>query len=227
MITNAAGWFRQWVPEGARRHLADLRGRGPYAGYPDQYRCIFIHIPKAAGTSVAQSLFGVASRHVDYREYERANPRKFARYFKFTFVRNPWDRLLSAYSFLSRGGMNEVDRRWAEANRAKLQDFSGFVEALAADEGLRGWVHLRPQHYFICDAETNIKMDFVGRVERMEQDFARVAERLGLNASLPRVNASNHPGRLQAYTARTRDLVGDLYREDIRLFGYRFPAADD
>ena len=42
-----------------RMRLADLRGRGVYAGYPNRHRCIFIHIPKNGGTSIAHSLFGL------------------------------------------------------------------------------------------------------------------------------------------------------------------------
>lgn len=218
---------RHWVPESLRRRVADYRGRGPYAGYPDRHQCIFIHIPKAAGTSVAQSLFGAVSRHVDYREYERANPHKFARYFKFTFVRNPWDRLLSAYSFLSRGGMNADDRLWAEGHLAGVKDFPDFVARLAADEGLRSWVHFRPQHTFICDESLRIRMDFIGRVEHMGRDFAYVADRLGVTASLVRVNSSGRRDYRKAYDRRTQATVADLYRTDIELFGYRFDGAND
>ena len=110
----------------------DLRGRGVYSGYPNQYKCIFIHIPKAAGTAVTQALFGPVSRHVPYFEYEKANPRKFKRYFKFAFVRNPWDRLVSTYFFLKRGGLNEMDRQWAEKNLSVFDNFDSFV---------RGWVN--------------------------------------------------------------------------------------
>ena len=83
-----------------RSRLADLRGRGVYQGWPDEHQVIFIHIPKAAGTSVARALFGAASRHVPYGEYERATPDKFRRYFKFSFVRNPWDRKVSLYHYV-------------------------------------------------------------------------------------------------------------------------------
>ena len=117
--------------ETLRMRIADLRGRGVYRGYPDEHRCVFIHIPKAAGTSLTKTLFAAPSRHLQYTEYERANPKKFKKYFKFTFVRNPYDRLFSAYTFLKKGGLNELDRCWAEQNLASFPDFESFV---------RGWV---------------------------------------------------------------------------------------
>src|ERR1700746_1966012 len=101
------------IPMRWRQRLADLRGRGVYAGYPNRFRCIFIHIPKTAGSSVVEVLFGERSRHIPYFEYEQANPGKFRRYFKFSFVRNPWDRLVFSYFFLRAGWMRETGILWS------------------------------------------------------------------------------------------------------------------
>ena len=54
-----------------RMRIADLRGRGVYSGYPNAHCCVFIHIPKAAGTSLTRTLFDSPSRHLHYTEYER------------------------------------------------------------------------------------------------------------------------------------------------------------
>jgi hypothetical protein len=104
------------VPFWLRYRIMELRGRGVYSDFADEFQCIFIHIPKTAGTSVARTLFGQGSRHVPYFEYEKVNGRKFNRYFKFAFVRNSWDRLVSTYFFLKKGGLNDMDRLWAEEN---------------------------------------------------------------------------------------------------------------
>src|SRR5947208_3465937 len=114
-----------------RMRIADLRGRGVYAGYPNRHRCIFIHIPKTAGSSIALSLFGEQLEHITYRDYQIANPRKFDRYFKFAFVRNPWDRVVSSYFFLRNGTMDEGNRAEAERLLAGYSDFGSFV---------RGWL---------------------------------------------------------------------------------------
>lgn len=214
--------LRPLVPGSLRRRIADWRGRGPYAGYPDRYRCIFIHVPKAAGTSVAQSLFGAASRHVDYHEYERANPAKFRHYFKFTFVRNPWDRLLSAYTFLLNGGMNDMDAAWAAEHLANIDEFRDFVQLLVERPELLQWVHLRPQHSFLCNEHGDIKVDFVGRVENIEVDFATIAARIGVPANLSIRNRSDHVPYADIYDARSREQVARLYRSDIEIFGYSF-----
>lgn len=216
--------LRKALPEAVRRRVADWRGRGPYAGYPNEFHCIFIHVPKAAGTSVAESLFGVKSRHVDYREYERANPHKFRRYFKFAFVRNPWDRLVSAYTFLRRGGMNAQDAAWAEANLVGVVQFRDFVRLLVDRPELLEWVHLREQHRFVCDANLELKMDFIGRFETMQQDFAEISARLGLSASLSNRNRSDHAHYTTVYDPWSRHAVSRIYGADIEVFGYFFES---
>jgi len=165
-----------------RVRLADLRGRGVYAGVPDAHRCIFIHIPKTAGSSIAEALFQAPSRHVPYRDYQRASPRKFRRYFKFAFVRNPWDRLVSTWFFLKTGGMNEPDLAWSKEHLSRFADFDSFVrEGLGRPETL-SWVHFRPQADFVLSSDGTVMVDFVGRYERLVDDFAIVMRRLGVDA---------------------------------------------
>ncbi|WP_448570995.1 sulfotransferase family 2 domain-containing protein [Trichothermofontia sp.] len=95
----------------------------------DDHRCIFFHIPKAAGISVAKSLFGsLGGGHVTaQRVVIIFSQHEFESYFKFTFVRNPWDRLLSAYNYIKAGGLLNVDRKWAVENIVPYKTFESFV----------------------------------------------------------------------------------------------------
>jgi chondroitin 4-sulfotransferase 11 len=211
-----------------RMRLADLRGRGIYAGYPNRHRCIFIHIPKTAGFSIALSLFGEHPwQHATYREYEMANSKKFLRYFKFAFVRNPWDRLVSGY-FYMRSGPNDEDRKgnreWYERHLARYRDFGGFVRGWLTRESI--WTEpFQPQYHFVCDENRHVRMDFVGRVETIEADFRHICERLNISAQLTQVNTSDHRHYTEYYTDDLRERVAALYAEDIEIFGYRFDGA--
>ena len=207
-----------------RSRIADLRGRGVYEGWPNSYKAIFIHIPKTAGTSIAQALFG-GSRHVPYIEYKRANPYKFERYFKFSFVRNPWDRLVSTFFFLKKGGVNEMDRRFAAEQLAKYDSFDKFVNSWLTRENVWSWVHFRPQYHFICDSSLRRQVDFVGRTETIGADFNYVCQRLGVSASLKWSNRSKHMPYNKYYTTELRDRVASVYAEDIALFGYSFDSS--
>jgi hypothetical protein len=205
-----------------RYRLMDFRSHGVYSTFANHHQCIFIHIPKAAGTSIAKTLFGQGSRHVPYFEYERANRRKFNRYFKFTFVRNPWDRLVSTFFFMKHGGINEMDRQWAEENLAQYEDFRTFVHEWVNEENIWSWAHFKPQHYFICDESLNLKMDFVGRFENIDEDFATVAARLNHVGGLAKANKGEHKPFEEYYTPAMRDIVAQVYRSDIDVFGYQF-----
>lgn len=204
-----------------RERIADLRGRGLYAGWPNANRAIFIHIPKTAGSSVARALFG-ESRHVPYFEYERVNPRKFARFFKFAFVRNPWDRLVSTYFFLKRGGVTETDRRFAAENLALYDSFATFVEGWLSEQNVWSWVHFQPQHHFICDADLRVRMDFVGRMENIAADFRAICRQLNVAAELQWANRGDHRPYRHYYTDALRERVAAVYADDIAIFGYRF-----
>jgi chondroitin 4-sulfotransferase 11 len=205
-----------------RCRIADYRGRGVYSDYSDQYKCIFIHIPKAAGTSVALTLFNRGSRHVTWQEYYVANPKKFANYFKFSFVRNPWDRLVSTYFFLKKGGMNESDARWSRNVLNNYPDFNSFVHSWINEENIQTWIHFIPQYEFICDGNGNIMMDFVGRMENMDVDFSYVAKKLACSENLKKVNVGDRKHYSYYYDTETLEIVRKVYSKDVELFGYTF-----
>lgn len=151
--------------------------------------------------------------HVAARTIKRCLPQDlYAAAFKFAFVRNPWDRLVSRYSYLLR----TTDHPRHEFVRG-LNNF----EAYLLWEIRRGKMH---QHTYVTDARGNWLVDFVGYFERLEEDFAKVCKRLGLHAELPRTNISSHRDYRTYYDDRTRDLVAKHFQRDIELFGYTFES---
>lgn len=87
----------------------------------DEMGCIFVHIPKAAGTSVAHGLFGRGVGHKSIYEYRKIFGADFQEYFKFAVVRNPFSRVVSAYESLRRGGEPGVAKRSPLRRRSALQ----------------------------------------------------------------------------------------------------------
>ena len=205
-----------------RERIADLRGRGVYAGWPNENSAIFIHVPKSGGTSIASHFNMGASRHIPCVEFLRANPRKFERFFKFAFVRNPWDRLVSSYAYLRAGGMNDADRAFGAAFVAPYPNFRAFVvEGLERPE-IKGWVHFLPQVNFVCDEIGENRMDITGRFERLAEDFHSIARHLGRSIDLPVTNKSQRGAYRDYYDDQTRAIVAAVYRDDIAAFRYSF-----
>ena len=211
------------------RKLAALRravtGQISLAGF-DRTQSIFVHIPKTAGVSVNYALYGnLGGSHRSIAQYELAfSARDFDRYFKFCFVRNPWDRTYSAYRFLKRGGMDEEDRRWAAGNLSGFADFEEFVTKWLNEENVKTWMHFWPQHTLLRSRlDGRIRIDYVGRFESLTADFMFVAKRLGIDATLPRTNSSGSVASYRdAYGRKTREIVGKVYNDDVQLFDYSF-----
>ncbi len=215
------------------RHPAEFRElrqkvhpspKGDFSLCPfDRYQCLFVHVTKSAGTSVAKSLFGYLPYHytaVQYRVIYGRNT--FNRYFKFAFVRNPWDRLYSAYTYLCKGGWNERDRQWFNQNLSNVPDFNAFVLDWLSPGTIRSHLHFRPQSDFICDRKGYPLIDWIGYFETLPEDFAAVAERLGIESRLDHVNASGGKGYRNIYSTKAADRVHELYQQDIQNLGYSF-----
>ena len=209
-----------------RRDFHKLRTRsGNYSlkGFDDK-SCIFVHIPKSAGISVNTALFGsYGGGHLTVKEYKRIfGPVVYRNYFSFTFVRNPYERLYSAWNFLRNGGFKEDERIWAENNIMKYDLFSDFVLEWLNSESIWKINHFKPQYFFVCDLNNHPEVDFIGRVENIDEDFQYVCNQLGVENSLPRLNCSQFKDSniMTAYTSEAFEKVNRLYDLDFKIFDY-------
>lgn len=215
---------------GRLQHKRTIETEDGYTYKPyDDARSIFVHIPKAAGMSICRSLFGnLAGGHATLADYSVIfSQQEFDSYFKFTFVRNPWDRVLSAYHFLCAGGVTEHDRNWAHNIRC-YANFDDFIRRGLRTPMMRKKLHFRPQSAFLrIPYSEHIPIDFVGYFENIEQDFELVRQRMNLGEDrvLQHVNKTSVDKARDfrdAYTEHTRQIVAEVYAGDIELLGYRF-----
>ena len=134
----------------------------------------------------------------------------FDAYFSFAIVRNPWDWQVSMYHYMLK------EPRHMHHELAKgLGSFEKFVEWYATPGA-------RCQKDFVYSHDGQQLVDFIGRFERLEADFQLICARLGVSASLPKLNVSNTRPYREFYTERTRKLVQQALEPDISLFGYEF-----
>jgi hypothetical protein len=162
-------------------------------------------------------------------------PEQFDACFKFSFVRNPWDRIISEYKF--RKHFWEFD--------FKSYLFKHFPEK----DGTDFYVHIIPQYNFLFDAKGQCLVNFIGRFENLQVDFNKVCRELAIQEIIvPHKNnsLSNRPRilNLKKFTRWTKNLrkqrantfahyteyyddeaiefVRDKYRKDIEVFKYEF-----
>ena len=190
-------------------------------------KCLFVHIPKAAGISIGKAIFGRnTGNHTFVSQYQIAFSKKeFNSMFKFSFVRNPWDRLYSAYTFLSNGGRNENDKKWFDHHLGEYKDFESFVLDWVNNRNIELGIHFIPQYKFLTNpGSTKLKVDFVGRYESIDSDWEFVKSQIELEGILAKVNESI--GRKNdfrdCYSNKMKAVVAEAYYEDTRLFKYKF-----
>ncbi len=203
-------------------------GGDPFVAGFHEHEGIFVHVPKAAGSSVAEAMFRQPVGHRPIRRHLAYHPTLTASYFKFTFVRNPWDRLHSAYHyFATRVGTDwHRDHRWANEFIGPFGSFQEFVFALEDPRfaaRVKRYDHFRDQVDWLVDPRSGrILMDYIGRFESLTDDFSRIRDRLRLSVELPHRRKGGGGDYRSAYDTRTINIVRSLYLRDVRAFGYDF-----
>jgi len=202
-----------------------------------ELKTIFVHIPKTAGSSIEVALNAVEQtnegaideatgkfypvttgeeKHYDARACRKHYGKKaWHNYFKFTVVRNPWQRAHSWW--------------WNNKEISGVVPLS-FHEALItflSPSGPRA-KGLRPQVDWITSDNGKIEMDYICRFENIEHDFREVCRLIHIPLmELPQVLMENrNPASRRHYTedynAELIDLVAEFYSKDIAQFDYRF-----
>ncbi len=209
-----------------------------------EHQCIFVHIPKTGGSSVEHllgvfrdwrnedrdCLFGLIQspdilkkqwvtrflQHLSIHEIaELLSSYCLNQYFSFSWVRNPWDRMVSIYS------NKDPDMLAMAANLGLDLTKLGFSDFVDQTRDLFH-VHLLDQSRFITDKDDRIAVNFVGRFERYTQDMNFVCSKLGIISKIPHMNISTRGNYRDYYNDHTIAEISKRYEIDIDLFGYTF-----
>ena len=187
-----------------------------------------MHIPKTGGASIGQLCISKGIRiighnlrnpnYISLAQYRHSHPDILS----LTIVRNPWDRLISAYHFLSHGGLNDFDNKDADRYVSHYSGFNEFVSSAFDDASILAQIHFRPQHEWISD-ENGVIADYVGRFEALQHHVSAYFALAGLpDDKLQHVNRATHKHYKQYYSKESVDIVREVYSKDIELFGYNY-----
>jgi hypothetical protein len=201
-----------------------------------QHRFIFVAIPKTGTHAVRQAL----REHMGPQDMEQVGlfvnrklpipqlaqighghlslqqvrpyfrPEDFEAFFKFAFVRNPFDRFVSYCAFITR-----------EHGQFERDPHSVMRYFIANPP----WQHIlfQPQHSFVTSADGQLLTDYLGRVEEMQASYDEAAGRIGIpSRPLDKVNASRRRDYREYYDPALIEGVGKLYARDLELFNYQF-----
>lgn len=212
------------------------------------HRTIFVHIPKTAGTSVEsvlgmhgdkadigvrpyfnqeadrEHLYGQDLQHMTAADLKQVlqHDGVFERYFKFTIVRNPWDRLVSVFAWTNQKWAKGQELTDAEFEASVRQLHAMFITARASGQALRVGPHWWPQVHFLVDRDRKLLVDFIARHENLAADWERIRQKIGIQADLPLRMRSHHRPYQSYYNDATRAMVAEIYAEDIAALSYRF-----
>jgi len=196
----------------------------------DSHKLVFVHIQKTGGITVDRllraqipDLRAIAARHGFARQgMDKLDD--WDEHFKFAFVRNPWDRLVSWYSMLQtmRRDANEL-RRYMHDNSSTFEEF---IYNCTDEVEIKKGVHYSfayNQLDYVTDEHGNLLVDFIGRLENFDEDLPKVFGRIGIELeTIPRKNPSDHRHYSTFYTPDTEMIVRERFKRDIEYFGYEF-----
>ena len=201
-----------------------------------KHKFIFIEVHKTGSSTtqaVLQNVLNESNRtkHVPLDYYLNKFPTKFNNYFKFMFVRNPWSRVISLYKREVRRKSYSGD---LESFINKIEFATSFCEVIGEqtlDLPRSKLEKLNQIDYGKINGSDKIHMDFIGRIENLENDLRFIFKKINLDWSeniWGKYKNSNRGSYKKHYTEyynnKTKKIIGEKFAEDIEYFGYKFEA---
>jgi hypothetical protein len=202
-----------------------------------EHKFLFIHVPRTSGSSIelqfGYSDIGPGRKPMPWKHWtlnqwqQHLDAATFDEYFKFTIVRNPWDRMISKYcagNFFGPIGLR--------AGRS-LKYFLDEYHHLSNMDNVGHWNRWRKWEYgeTLVDYFNPEQMDYVGRFETREESLDYISQKInvpldndvqirGCQADFRRENVDHHYTNF--YDDETKSIVAERYAKDIEYFGYEF-----
>ena len=193
------------------------------------HKLVFIHIPKTAVTAITESpevKFESLNGHFTRQETKMSLASKCDEYFKFTVVRNPWDRVVSNYKYSrmiksywhSNDGSTKYSKHvdYDVCSKLSFEDCVKLLQKNPNSLRHQGW---KPQYPYVCDADKNIVVDKVFDYSDLDGDeFKKIIPKM------ERINVSQggKESYKDYYNDELIDIVSEFYKEDIKIFNFKY-----
>ena len=208
-----------------------------------KHKFIFLHIPKTGGSSIGKALLEACGIKEDYESfyihYDNLTEDMLKEYFVFTFVRNPWDRLVSSYRFQKNINTQVSFNSFLKDTLGSFEQ--GYNTTLSEDVSrdlnfydkstyYGEFIHCLSQVDFLKGKlshgiDTFPFIDFVGKFENIEQDFNYIIKKLNLNSKIKHNNKTNFSNTHFSWYY-TKNKTSEAIDKDAKEFGYSFEAKD-
>ena len=209
-----------------------------------KHKFIYLHTPKTGGMSIGSALYealGIKDTYQSFHiHYDDLNEEILRDYFVFTFVRNPWDRIVSDYRYKEEINANfsfesfsnnpqfcyeqqyktsvkPTDIDFFDNHKDTSNYFSEFIHTISQLDFLKG--------KFNHNINTLPFIDFIGRYENIEQDFKYICDKIGITAKLPHKNFTNWKNKHYSWYFKNMNFNSDIIK-DSEKFNYTFERKD-
>ena len=209
--------------------------------YSEKYNCIFVHIPRTGGTSIEEVIWPIMENRTEaelwmgfvdpyHNKYQTGGLQHllamqirqeigeavFNRCYRFTVVRNPWDKAVSQYSLMKyRKGLRDF------IGMQENDDFKTYLSLIQRREHVQ-WM---PQFRFFLDENGEQLVNFIARFENFNDDVSTILGELDIKVdAIPHsaVNKTVRGNYRQYYDDESVEMIRQIYRQDIELLGYEF-----
>jgi hypothetical protein len=182
----------------------------------------FLHIPKTAGTSILDWMRTNKgnSNIVEWETHPKHSALPSGNY-SFTVVRNPWDRMVSAYHYLKKISLPEGSS-WLKLNNINEENFPTF------DKWIRNLHNYDnpPIYWFRPETQQaewlDVPVDLILRYETLADDFKQIQKYYNCSLNLPAHYVTGHTNYTDYYTDVTKKIVETLSLTDISIFKYTY-----
>lgn len=192
--------------------------------YCDQKKAIFLHIPKTGGTTIKGllKLPKLSSSDPSIRPSpqhltcallkDKIGQEKYEAYYKFTFIRNPWARILSTYYW-----------RQTLPKKREVLPFDEFIQLVEHTVRHQNYYELEFGDHFIPQTEYIEKGVDVFKYEHLSTDITSIASKLGLpKPHIPDKKVKPHDAYWNYYSPSSKDIIANIYDQEIKTFEYKF-----